>query len=195
MTQPARQVAVAEEAGGLMRQPTMLDLFAGQGGASAAMRARDWTVVRVDLDQRFELDLVANIERLTWRRSVDFLWASPPCTEFSRESMPWCRTGRPPSLDLVRAALRIIEESRPRFWAIENVRGAVKWLRPLLGEPVMSTGPVYLWGNLPSLLLPRLLPWKTKTSGKRPDLRSQLPYELSHAFAVGIERELGWGAS
>lgn len=51
----------------------MLDLCCGLKGASAAMRDRGWEVVR--------------------GRRPDLVWASPPCTEFSRESMPWTKTG------------------------------------------------------------------------------------------------------
>lgn len=171
--------------------PRMLDLFAGLGGASAAMRARGWEVVRVELDPAFGPEIVADLGG--WRapralRGVDLLWASPPCTEFSREAMPWCRTGRPPSLELVRATLRIVEAVRPRFWCLENVRGAIPHLRPLLGPPIASSGPVFLWGRLPAgLTLPRVAPYKERLSSRRRAERSQIPYPISEAVALAVE--------
>jgi hypothetical protein len=168
----------------------MLDLFSGQGGASAAMVERGWDVVTVDNNPEFNCTITADLATFEWEqdRPVDLLWASPPCTEFSRESMPWCKTGKPPSLNLAEAALRIVEQVKPNWWILENVRGSRPWLKPLLGHPVARTGPVYMWGNLPPMLIPRVLPYKEKLSGKRPDLRSIIPYEVSRAVAVGVER-------
>lgn len=174
-----------------MNSPTMLDLFAGRGGASRAMRERGWTVTTVELEASFQPDIAADI--CTWRWEggpVDLLWASPPCTEFSRESMPWCRTGETPDISCVLATLRLVHEVQPRFWALENVRGARRWLEPLLGPPAMRSGPVFLWGRLPFGLLPRVAPYKTKQTGERPDLRSELPYEISLAIARATEQQL-----
>ena len=178
------------EADPYIRRPVMLDLFSGQGGASSAMVERRWDVVTVDNGPEFGCTVTADINQLKWTgdRRVDLIWASPPCTEFSRESMPWCKTGNAPSLDLVKAALRIVEEVKPAWWVLENVRGSVPWLTPILGHPMAKTGPVYMWGNLPPMLIPRVLPYKEKISGKRPDLRSMIPYELSRAVAVAVEK-------
>ena len=166
----------------------MLDLFAGLGGASKAMRDRGWDVVTVELDAAHEPDVVADVREYTWPgEAVDLLWASPPCTEFSRESMPWCKTGVRPSMDLVLATLRLVDEVQPRFWILENVQAARPWIGKILGPAKMHTGPVYLWGQLPPCLLPRVAPYKEKLSGKRPDLRSQIPYEISRAIAIAVE--------
>ena len=169
----------------------MVDLFAGMGGASRAMRERAWEVVTVDLEPRFATTITGDLCSLSIPSPgpVDLLWASPPCHEFSREDMPWSRTGRAPSLACIEATLRHVEELRPRFWCLENVRGARPWVRDLLGPPMLSTGPVYLWGRLPAVLLPRLdAGWKQRITSARPDLRACLPYELSRAFALAVER-------
>lgn len=74
----------------------MIDLFAGLGGASAPFRAAGWEVVRVELDGQFEAEVHADVAAWSWTgRRPTLVWASPPCTEFSRESMPWCRS-KPP---------------------------------------------------------------------------------------------------
>ncbi len=76
---------------------TMLDLFAGLGGASAAMRERVWEVTTLDVEAGFEPDIVADIRVFHWEGGpMDLIWASPPCEEFSREFMPWCCTGKAP---------------------------------------------------------------------------------------------------
>jgi len=156
------------------------------------MIERGWDVVTVDCEPDFNWTITADINSFEWtgQRHIDLLWASPPCTEFSRESMPWCKTGTPPSVDLVLAAIRIVNQVNPTWWILENVRGSREWIKPILGHPVARTGPVYMWGNPPPMLIPRVLPYKEKLSGKRPDLRSIIPYELSRAVAVAVERFL-----
>ena len=170
----------------------MLDLFAGLGGASAAMRGRPdrWDVVTVDSDPRFDCTRTADLSAWSWGGPRPTLvWASPPCTEFSRESMPWCRTGKEPSLALVEAAIRVIGECRPDWWVIENVRGAIRWLRPLLGEPKQSHGPFFLWGSFPPFRC-RVRPFKERLSSSRRAERSHVPAALSAALADAVESNL-----
>lgn len=171
--------------------PRMLDLFSGRGGASRAMVDRGWSVTRVELDERFPAD---HRDIRTYHPepgAFDLVWASPPCTEFSRESMSWCRTGNPPSMALVGEALRVVQECRPRWWVLENVRGAVGLFRAELGVPLARLGPVFLWGNPPAgMLWPRVGAYKERISGKRPDLRSQIPYEIGYALAIACERHM-----
>jgi hypothetical protein len=170
----------------------MLDLFAGLGGASTAMRARPdrWSVATVDNDPRFNCTVTADISAWSWTGPTPHLvWASPPCTDFSRESMPWCRTGDEPSVDLVRAALRVIEECQPTWWVIENVRGAVKWFAPILGEPKQVHGPFYLWGSFPPFRC-RVRPFKEKLSGKQRAERAKVPLCVSRALADACESNL-----
>lgn len=167
----------------------MLDLFAGLGGASQAFAARGWDVVTVDNDPRFGCTHTADLA--TWSYEgppVDLVWASPPCTEFSRESMPWCRTGKAPSLDLVNAALRIIREAGPTWWVLENVRGASKHLTPLLGEPRVY-GPFFLWGKFPPFRC-RVRPFKEKLSSTQRAERAKVPAALSAALAKACESDL-----
>ena len=173
-----------------MARLLMLDLFSGLGGASAVMRDRPdrWDVIRVELDEKFEAD---HRDVRTYQhdgRPVDLLWASPPCTEFSRESMPWCRTGATPDLGLAWAARVLVERIHPRWWVLENVRGAVPWLRPALGRPCVI-GPLRLWGRFPAFIPGPAHFYKERISGKRPDLRSQIPRHISAALADACERD------
>ena len=168
----------------------MLDLFSGLGGASSAFRARGWDVVTVDNDPRFGCTHTADL--LTWQYDgprPDLVWASPPCTEFSRESMPWCRTGKAPSLELAKAAKRIIDECDPAWWVIENVKGSVKWLRPILGDHRASYGPFYLWGQFPPFRA-EVKPFKTRLSSSRRAERACVPAALSNALVAACEASL-----
>jgi site-specific DNA-cytosine methylase len=178
------------------RNLVMLDLFAGLGGASAAMRRRGWTVISVEADPDFGPTIVADL--MNWKPARDFpqidlLWASPPCTEFSRESMPWCRTGREPSVDLVHASLRLVELLKPRYWVLENVKGSIKYINPILGKWSAHIGALFLWGEHPEMVYPKLTGHKQQYDGSKRGTarRSQVPYEISRAFAVAVEQAQG----
>ncbi|HWP90494.1 MAG TPA: hypothetical protein VNM70_21615, partial [Burkholderiales bacterium] len=120
----------------------------------------------------------------------DLIWLSDPCTEFARESMPWCRTGRAPDLSLVQAGMRIIRAARPRVWVRENVRGSVRWVAPLIGPPRAIFGPFFLWGNFPPLGRPRISArHKESYSSKQQAERARIPYALSYALAVAVESQ------
>jgi len=172
----------------------MLDLFSGLGGASQAMLDRGWDVVRVDNNPAFKPDVVADV--LTWippfeLGSFDLVWASPPCTYFSRYIQRGCFPNEPvPSLDLYLASKRIIQMLQPKFWVIENVRGAVSFFT----GRYISYGSFFLWGNLPELACDRSKFGFVKsgvTSGhkKRASDRGRIPYALSCAVADLIERQ------
>ena len=171
-----------------------LDLFAGTGSATAAMRDRGWRVVRVDINPAFSPDICMDVREFHWDgEHPDLIWASPPCDEFAREYLPWSRQGNPPDLSLVLAALRVIRECEPRFWVVENVRGAVRWLDPLLGPPRRIIFPFFLWGFFPDLgEIDRRRNWpcKSRLSGADKVRRAMIPYQLSFALAVACERQM-----
>jgi site-specific DNA-cytosine methylase len=189
-----------EEAPKASKRPLMIDLFAGIGGASESFVNAGWEVVRVELDPVLlarakpgpsVTDIAADLTQWSWEgRRPNLIWASPPCTEFSRESMPWCRTGREPSMELVRAARRIVREANPDFWVIENVRGAIKWFRrDGMGDWQQSHGPVFLWGEFPSFSA-KVKPWKEKLPSTAKALRSKIPFEVSEGLRLAVEHEL-----
>lgn len=168
----------------------MLDLCAGLGGASQAMRARGWEVVTLDSEARFECDITADVCTRSWQgRRPDLVWASPPCTEFARESMPWSRTGTAPDLSIARGCLRVIAEATPPMWVLENVRGAVRWVAPILGPPRQIVGPFFLWGRFPPLGVRLRMRAKESYPSSRPDLRAKVPEALSLAVAVAVESQ------
>lgn len=166
----------------------MLDLCCGLKGASQAMRDRGWQVVTLDIDPIFEPDIVADLRAWSWYGArPDLIWISPPCTEFARESMPWCRTGQQPDLAIINAARRTVAETPCHMWVIENVRGA----QPYLGPAQIICGPFYLWTNLPPLGMPlRRFRKKESYSSSAKAERARVPYELSLAVALATESQL-----
>ncbi len=172
---------------------SMLDLGSGLGGASQAMVDRGWKVTRIDIEPAFRPSIVADYRALPLRPEYrpDLVWASPVCTEFARESMPWCKTGKDPSLDLVLAAKAAIDAIKPRWWVIENVRGARAFFEPYLGRPTLRIGAAYLWGRFPLVMGVKVNPHKERL-GPSPDrraLRSKIPYAISLALAEACERQ------
>lgn len=166
----------------------MLDLCCGLKGASQAMTDRGWAVVTVDIDPSFDPDIVADLITWSWYGDrPDLIWISPPCTEFARESMPWCRTGLQPDMAIVNAGLRIAKEAQPSAWVLENVRGAQTYLGPARE----IHGPFYLWGNFPPLGKPiRRMRKKESYSSTQKAERAKVPYALSEALAIAVESQL-----
>jgi site-specific DNA-cytosine methylase len=148
-------------------------------------------VVTLDIEARFNPDIIADLRTWHWAGlQPDLIWLSDPCTEFSRESMPWCKTGRAPDLSIVHAGLRVIREVQPRYWVRENVRGSTSWVRPFLGEPKGIHGPFFLWGNFPPLGKPRLQMRKKESySSARQAERARIPAALSEALAIALESQ------
>ena len=68
-------------------KPMLLELFSGTGSVGRSSRARGWRVFSVDIDASTNPTLVADVMDLQldalppW---VDCIWASPPCTHYSR---------------------------------------------------------------------------------------------------------------
>lgn len=167
-----------------------IDLCCGLGGASAAWKARGWDVLTLDADPRFAADVTADVRAWSYRGPRPLLaWASPPCTEFSRSILPWIRDPKAPDMSILEGCLRVIRECDPVFWCLENVRGAVRWLAPLLGPPRRSHGPFFLWGNYPAFRC-RVPPFKERLSSARRAERAMVPYQLSDRLAAACERSL-----
>ena len=155
------------------------------------MKERGWKVITLDFDPRFECDITADVREWHYPAELprpDFVWASPPCDEFARESMPWSKTGKIPDMSIVLACKRIIEEAQPRYYVIENVRGAINYFRPHFGNYRYHVGAFYLWGFFP---VPGQIKnnWKKKESygSKQRAERAVIPAPLSRAIAIQAE--------
>jgi hypothetical protein len=167
-------------------QFTMIDLFAGLGGASSAMRDAGWLVYSLDIAGAQTTTIRADVRDLPLKEGIrpDLLWLSPPCNEFS-DAVPGPR--RTPSLELYFASLNAVQRLQPRFWILENVRGALPWL----GLPARNYGPYYLWGYFPPITGNLRRGAKHTNHTRDPAQRARIPYELSNAVRVAVETWAG----
>lgn len=115
------------------------DFFSGTKSFSKVMEARGHDTFTVDNDEALSPDLVADIQAIGSVRhmGLDILWASPPCQGFSvaaigknwtggvRAYQPKSDSARA-SISLAKATIRLIEQSKPRYWFIENPRGLLR---------------------------------------------------------------------
>ncbi len=191
----------------------MVDLFSGLGGASESMLNNGWEVLRIE--QNAELSLVPNTQIMSvedFGKEVEkhikqgynfeqptLIWASPPCTNFSDAfSSPKSKAIHAgeeyyhhDAIELVKETKRIIDMINPQYYIIENVRGAIKYLTPILGEPSLIIDSIVLWGRFPIWAMPpnykhiKADPWSKDPM--RANKRALIPYAVSDACRQSIE--------
>lgn len=132
----------------------VLELFAGTRSIGKAFEKRGHQVFSVEWDKNFEdIDLYADVGQITASDILnkfghpDVIWASPDCTTFSVASISRHRrknelTGNlDPISDYAKFCdavdqhmLDLIKELKPKYWFIENPRGAMRkmiWMQDL----------------------------------------------------------------
>ena len=111
----------------------MLDLFSGSGSVSKVARKQGWGTVTLDRDLPADLQ----IDIMDWDctsfnpKFFDFVWASPPCTDYSR-----AKTTAPRNIEyannIVERTLKIINFLNPDFWVIENPQSGLLKDQPMM---------------------------------------------------------------
>lgn len=193
----------------------MLDLFSGLGGASEAMLSNGWEVKRIENNPllkgvpnthmidvlQFERQLESYICQYGQPDQIKLVWASPPCTAFSTgwssPKMMAARNGENyqpgEAIELVKSAKQIIDLLNPQYWVIENVRGSIKHLTPILGDPTIIAGPYVLWGRFPTFEINITETKAAKDTWSTDPLRANrkalIPYEMSDSLRVAIETQ------
>ena len=138
-----------------------LELFSGTGSFGNRARRRGYDVVSVDW--MFPATHRCDVLRWDYKRysprTFDVIWASPPCTEFSRAKTTGTRDLKH-AMKLVNRTLKIIEYFKPKWYVIENPVGllrhsdAMKKRRDLKTVSYCKYGFKYkkdtdLWTNVP----------------------------------------------
>ena len=191
----------------------MLDLFSGLGGASAAFVDNGWEVWRGDFNRLF-FDPKSEYyvpHTVRWDAynddvpsgAIDFLWASPPCYEFSMAyNSPRSiaiREGRPfePDMTLIERTAEIIETVKPKYWAVENVMGASKFIEPILGKHRLLLDSAMIWGNFPIVGFTEMEKGRKKRVGDkaryspiRANIRAKMPYWLSDQMRKSVQYQM-----
>lgn len=165
-----------------------MDLCCGRGGVTRALLEAGFEVIGVDIVRHSDypteaIFLEADVRTLDGHRfqGCRFMWASPPCEEFSRHDQPWTRAKNPPlpDLSIVQACYRIREEAQPAVFILENVRGAQKFI----GRANFQRSGRYLWGD--AVLAPRVVvKQKEQYAGNQRDLRAEVPHDLVYSIAL-----------
>jgi len=163
----------------------LLELFSGTGSIGKAFP--DFEVTSLDLvgSPTIKLDIMDWDYQSMAPGSYDAVWASPPCTHFSRARTTAKTPRQLESADaLVQRTLDIIEHFRPQVWAIENPQtGLLKDRAVVAGLPFKDVtyckyGASYkkatrVWTNLGEHWTPRPMcskqcPCEQMTDGRHP---------------------------
>ena len=153
---------------------TILDLCGGTGSWSKPYQEAGYEVVVITLPTQDVRDYSPTFK-------VHGIFAAPPCTHFSGSGAQYWpakdKDGRTAdSLSIVDACLRIIKQTNPVWWAVENPVGRLKKLRyDVLGEPRLLFHPcdygdpytkkTLVWGNLTEPLKNPVKPYRSCTQG------------------------------
>lgn len=192
----------------MFSMPMMLDLYAGFGGQSEAFLAAGWNVLRIDNNP-----LLSGVERMVCvdvkllephessQARVEYFHASPPCDQFSRAfdaiAPTMQRQGKEfqPDMSLVFEAIRIKDALNPRWWSLENVKGSIPFIEPILGPPRQIIGSYVYWGNFPhvdvdkSQLKTKHQKDKRHSGALRANHRAHIDRSISNAFLSALKSQ------
>ena len=99
----------------------VLELFAGTQSVGKVARQLGFEVISLDHDM--DADIKTDIMDWDFKeyepKHFDIIWASPPCTEYSRAKTTGVRDIEGANA-IVQQTLDIIEYFEPKYWMIEN---------------------------------------------------------------------------
>ena len=138
-----------------IRAMKILELFCGRGGWSKGFKeifpnAEFYGIDVKDFGYPFNF-IKADLNDWKPDQHYDIILASPPCSEFSEVKRNCAQPyDERQGLDLVWRTFHLIEQMRPEFWIIENVKGLAEFIPPpnekiRYGKKTRKTA--YLWSN------------------------------------------------
>ena len=120
---------------GMIRRRRMLELFSGTGSVGNVFRERGWDVTSLDRDM--QADIKADILDWDYRQFPPghfyFIWASPPCTEYSKAKTVGVRKIEQAN-EVVQRTLEIIAYLSPQYYTIENPQTGYLKQQPFMSE-------------------------------------------------------------
>ena len=159
----------------------MLEFLAGTGSVGSVFKDHTWEVISLDRDM--PADIRCDTPTWDYRATYppdhfDFIWASPPCTEYSRAKTIGIRKIDEAN-SIVSKTREIIDYFQPAHWVMENPQtGLLKNQDCIQGLPYHDVdyckyGMLYrkrtrLWNNLPDFL-PRPLCRRDCAAIRQPD--------------------------
>ena len=129
-------------------EKTILDLCGGTGSWSEKYREAGYNVIIVTYPEN-------DVRTFKTPSGVYGILAAPPCTDFSLSGAQYWpakdadgRTAE--SVEIAKACVRIIRESEPYFWALENPIGRIQELVPEIGPVMLTFDPFEYagWGDM-----------------------------------------------
>jgi site-specific DNA-cytosine methylase len=113
----------------------LLEVFCGTKSVGKVANSLNWTVVSVDILAKFQPTHISDIMKFNYKiyppGYFDFIWASPPCTEFSLAKTVGERDIKG-ATKIVNRAIQIIKYFKPHRWLIENPVGLLRH------QPIMN---------------------------------------------------------
>ena len=134
----------------LSLQMKVLELFSGTGSVGKCCKVLGWDVVSVDmiLPADHQVDIMDFDYKQYKKDEFDIVWASPPCTNYSKLQDAWLGRMRKGEIytreiqekeineddKLVLRTLEIIEYFNPHYWFIENPASSKMKDRPFMKD-------------------------------------------------------------
>jgi len=182
-----------------IRAMKVLDLFCGLGGWSKAFHDAGHECTGIDIKNIGYPYRFIKADLNDWKpdQHYDIILASPPCTQFSKVVQRWTgKCNESKGLELVFRTFALIQEMKPKYWVIENVKGLAEFIdKPndivRYGHSV-HTKSAYLWSNIGKLgFLKQMIVKKTnrKTFKSGDPELAKIPYPLSEAVLDKIKEK------